>query len=850
MELKMRILGCIGTILVISLFHVASNAESLTVTPAKIFLDKSEYSVGEQPIVTVSDSYSDFDPNAIDTIVVVVKAKVTKATVGTTIATVTIQETGPDTRIFSGVLPAISAKDTFNDAAQQENTWLEVSYTLESTYNNVYALLLRPEKEPSYYPKDSDGDGITDDKDKCPSEAETYNGYEDTDGCYDVTGDEPATSQSGPGLASPPKPDCGGKYFTSATQFPSGSCHHDRFQKRYFSFIFENEEYFAVVESMWDTGYGYYDLELIGDEVVLSVQQDTNYDLYVYDLERSLVGESHASNGQTDGVRIYYIPPPQTKGFSSKFDGRYEVTFSYSADYGEGPAGGKMVLYFDVKNGIVSHPQNVFSGNIYDDGAVDVTYSECAKFTYDNSAGIVTGSLSEYGYGDGTFSCGSALYGYWKAARIDEGYKPPPATTLTPKPIPTTGYTLYENSKYGFSIEYPKGWQIDEDLYQPSSAFVSIVKFSPDLEEDDVYIKIMMAQPLPPIEEVESRLNAIVDGMQKSCSPANPTYDDDGEVIYCSDLSGVDAGVDYIGGKKVLYIIYEYTVMWEDDDEEFFYDGIFIMYPDNDRTFLIELRKLQGDDRYREGLGHSAESFRTSDSEYVESITPKPMPKPQPTPSPIYEAEISVSTDKRSYNFGNTVTVGADLSDSGYGTNIAVSVTDPTGSNIVSRTITTDSEGYADLQFKVPEGSKTGTYQVVVTASIDGNTYQDSTEFVVQSLATQVSIISIEATDQQGNPVSTFSRGTNGFVKIVLGTESNTPSLTSVNLFGSDLTSLGINSLKTTLTSGESEILLSFFIPQDSVIGTADIYANVFSDWPSRGGVPLTREGSYPVRIQ
>ena len=33
--------------------------------------------------------------------------------------------------------------------------------------------------------KDSDNDGIVDSKDKCPNEAETFNGYEDTDGCPD-----------------------------------------------------------------------------------------------------------------------------------------------------------------------------------------------------------------------------------------------------------------------------------------------------------------------------------------------------------------------------------------------------------------------------------------------------------------------------------------------------------------------------------------------------------------------------------------------------------------------------------------------------------------------------------------
>ncbi|MBS3923210.1 MAG: thrombospondin type 3 repeat-containing protein, partial [Nitrosarchaeum sp.] len=36
------------------------------------------------------------------------------------------------------------------------------------------------------HPKDIDGDGILDDVDLCPSQAETVNGIEDTDGCPDV----------------------------------------------------------------------------------------------------------------------------------------------------------------------------------------------------------------------------------------------------------------------------------------------------------------------------------------------------------------------------------------------------------------------------------------------------------------------------------------------------------------------------------------------------------------------------------------------------------------------------------------------------------------------------------------
>jgi len=47
-----------------------------------------------------------------------------------------------------------------------------------------------PHPTPRPKPKDTDGDGIPDVVDKCPSEKETRNGYQDSDGCADLRDDE------------------------------------------------------------------------------------------------------------------------------------------------------------------------------------------------------------------------------------------------------------------------------------------------------------------------------------------------------------------------------------------------------------------------------------------------------------------------------------------------------------------------------------------------------------------------------------------------------------------------------------------------------------------------------------
>jgi len=224
-----------------------------------------------------------------------------------------------------------------------------------------------------------------------------------------------------------------------------------------------------------------------------------------------------------------------------------------------------------------------------------------------------------------------------------------------------------------------------------------------------------------------------------------------------------------------------------------------------------------------------------------------PTPTPTPTPPPTPSGSISVSVSDSQYSPSDLVTVKVSASKS---TNVAISVIGPNQDSVVSRSVSTDSSGRGSLQFKLPESSQNGSYRIDSTATISGNKVSDSASFTVKSTTARISITSLQPTDQQGNVVSSFTKGKLGFAKIVLSSDSSASSLVTINLFDSDLTSLGIGSFKTTLSSGQSEMTLSFFIPNDAEFGTGDIYANVFSDWPSQGGVPLTGESSSQVRIQ
>jgi len=159
---------------------------------------------------------------------------------------------------------------------------------------------------------------------------------------------------------------------------------------------------------------------------------------------------------------------------------------------------------------------------------------------------------------------------------------------------------------------------------------------------------------------------------------------------------------------------------------------------------------------------------------------------------------LLISTDKSSYNPGDLVNIQAKVTGSS-SANVAVSVTDSSVDNILSRTISTGSSGFGDLDFRLDDNSNTGTYNVVGTVSISGSTQKDSASFLVKSQAGRVSIVSLQATDQQGNTVSSFSKGKLSFAKVILSSDSSVSSLVTVNLFDSDLTSLGIGSFKTTL---------------------------------------------------
>ncbi len=214
----------------------------------------------------------------------------------------------------------------------------------------------------------------------------------------------------------------------------------------------------------------------------------------------------------------------------------------------------------------------------------------------------------------------------------------------------------------------------------------------------------------------------------------------------------------------------------------------------------------------------------------------------------VLPSSLSLNTDQTYYAYGDVVTLSVFLPGQSL-QNIAVGVSNPSGDNIISRTITTDENGTGSLQFKIPSTYQTGVYQDTVNAIVDGRNYTNSTEFnVIKTRG--VTIDSVQITNQQGNPVSILPQGQNGFVKVSLSSGEKMPALLTLNLFDANQSSLGTTSIKSVLNPGTSQMTLSFFIPANVQVGVANVFTDVYSDWPNNGGTPLTPESCLATDLQ
>ena len=140
---------------------------------------------------------------------------------------------------------------------------------------------------------------------------------------------------------------------------------------------------------------------------------------------------------------------------------------------------------------------------------------------------------------------------------------------------------------------------------------------------------------------------------------------------------------------------------------------------------------------------------------------------------------------------------------------------------------------------------------VVGEVNLDNNVLVDGSVKVRSLALDAIRISQLVPSDHLGNPASSFNRGTIGYFKAVVNSTSDESEivLVTVNVYDSSSVSLGVVSFKGMIMPGTSIFILGIPIPTAAHSGTARVYANTFTDWPFKGGLPYGPEKSATFQI-
>jgi PKD repeat protein len=97
-----------------------------------------------------------------------------------------------------------------------------------------------------------------------------------------------------------------------------------------------------------------------------------------------------------------------------------------------------------------------------------------------------------------------------------------------------------------------------------------------------------------------------------------------------------------------------------------------------------------------------------------------------------------------------------------------------------------------------------------------------------------------------GTPTFSFTRGALAHFKVSIANLNHFESyqvFVTVNVYDNSDTPLGVAEFNEVLLPDSTSLIIqSFYIPSDAVLGTATVYGNAYSNWPSLGGTPYVRE--------
>ena len=150
----------------------------------------------------------------------------------------------------------------------------------------------------------------------------------------------------------------------------------------------------------------------------------------------------------------------------------------------------------------------------------------------------------------------------------------------------------------------------------------------------------------------------------------------------------------------------------------------------------------------------------------------------------------------------------------------------------------------------VPDGTLSLT---VSFTDLTGNEGSDTLTFTIlpPHVSFEIEFVEVISCDLTGNPKDIFEIGTMAYFKVIVNNTSPEPAdvLITVNVYDAYVATIGVASFQGTIPQGESVFILDLPIPTSAHIGSATIYASVFTDWPHLGGIPYCPERSATFEI-
>lgn len=188
---------------------------------------------------------------------------------------------------------------------------------------------------------------------------------------------------------------------------------------------------------------------------------------------------------------------------------------------------------------------------------------------------------------------------------------------------------------------------------------------------------------------------------------------------------------------------------------------------------------------------------------------------------------------------------------------VGFEVTNPSGEVIVDRTAFTNTEGIANITFRLPwpcenpEETVFGTWTVVAKVLILDLTAEDTLTFQVGWI---IEITEVKTVNATGAAKTSFAKGEHVYFNLTvknIAFTSKTATFTTVISDEQDVPIGHATLYNWVIPPGTTQIfIIDLQTPKWAYIGVAIVYANAYTNLPATSGVPYCPETSITIMIQ